>query len=101
MLSFNVINVINVLTQSIINKYDIEWSDVNESEINFANHLLEIIENYVKSINDYEDGELVSDEDSCESDDMSDCYANEENDPDYTDHSPNKVSTWLILPIVI
>ena len=67
MITFNIFNVLKHL------------SDLNKIEINFANNLSEIIDNYIIAINnDYEDGQLIDHE---EGEDMEfDLQSNEDSD---------------------
>ena len=81
--TFNIFNVINHLNQSLKNKYIIEKSEINSDEINFSNDLLEIIENYIYSINeDFEEGQIDIYEEGFFHEDK-EKKENESFDPDY------------------
>jgi len=82
--TFNTFNVINHLKTTVENKYNYEQSELNRREIKFSNQLLNKIEYYIHSINDFIDGHIEPmdtniNDNKC----INSNVTNVSNDPDY------------------
>lgn len=95
MTTFNVFNVLQQLNDLCYNNYDLMNSDLTKNEVNFANNLFEMIDNYMQSINDYEDGQLI---DAYTDDEISDNeYQENESDSDFDiENESISVSIYLV-----
>ncbi len=99
MTTINIFNIVNHLQKCVQINYKNSYSKLIKLEINLAESLFEIIENYIKSIDDdIENGELIDfDSNVCDDDNNEDMEIS-----DFEDElEETKVSTWLILTVVI
>lgn len=63
--TFNIHNVMNQLNKLIRDNYNLKKSAINQCEIDLANNLFDVINNFVDNINEnIEDGELEDGEET-------------------------------------